>query len=148
MKNARFNHRTSISDSIKEILYGKDYKSLREAGNVEEMRIIDNDYISRIDRLKALDHPVSLSDIKAMDTELYNAYVEYLSRTPQNRLDEQALLRNNWHNEVILNDGINIDGFMIKASREVGSVYDANANIPKEFFELTNGGKIPLIICK
>lgn len=218
-KGLKFKHRTSISDSLKEILYGVNYENLynerqikiqqiydrftpqieklnnerkslieslskklygktdittseyiqlkkkypkiqeletnisilenkcnNEISQLEENKMIEkinNEYIKRIDKLKESENPITLEDIKNIDVELYNAYVEYLSRTTTDRLSENALLSKKYHNEVLLNE-VNVDAYMIKVERGT-SIYDFHANVPEEFFNRAQNEHIPII---
>lgn len=220
-KSLKFKHRTSISDSLKEILFGVNYSELCEARRIQVLELensfrpkilelndnrialihrlarennldpnsitnkqyqelrkkypeiikieqqikdletqlstridnikensmikeIDSKYIKRVDKLKEFDHPVSLAEIKSIDEELYNAYVEYFSRVPNGRIDDTSLLRSSYHNEVLLNE-VDVDAYMVTIGGGRTSIYDAGA-IPEEFLKLSKENNIPLII--
>ena len=83
-------------------------------------------------------------EIKNIDEELYNAYVEYFSRVPSSRIDDTSLLRSSYHNEVLLNE-VDVDAYMVTVGGGRTNIYESGA-IPQEFLDLSKENNIPLII--
>lgn len=131
--------RKSVANAIKGILYGQE--------NIDNPENIA-DYIKRMDRLKSEDKPVSLAQIKEIDEELYNAYVEYFSRPVTTRFSEDTLLREDYHNEVLINTA-NVDAYFTKYTDFTGREHWADSffqKVPKEIQDRSRNLGIPIIM--
>ena len=165
-KGYKYSHRSFISSHLKDILHitensyfdliahkyklNSELKKLSsnstEAIDIQvkiakidsEIQKINEDYVARIDKVKAQisSNQINLEEIRSIDPELADAYEQFLARdNTGHKFGKEALMRNDYWNEVLVSNPV------------ISAIYTKNINmLPVEYLEKAQNEGIPIVI--
>lgn len=118
-------------------------QELAEIENIpeyKELKDMDNKYIARLDNVKVMlgNKPMTLDNIRTIDTELADAYKAFLDKDGANKVEHDnsaSLLRSSWHNEALV------------SNPKITGIFTDNINkIPEEYLEKAQEEHLPIVI--
>ena len=165
-KGYKYSHRSFISSHLKDILHITEntYSDLiankrklnseleklssnsTEAIDIQakiakidsEIQKINEDYVARIDKVKAQSSSkqINLEEIRSIDPKLASAYEQFLARdNTGHKFGKEALMRNDYWNEVLVSNPI------------ISAIYTKNLNnLPVEYLEKAQKEGIPIVV--
>ena len=118
-------------------------QELAEIENIpeyKELKEMDSKYIARLDNVKAKlgDRPMTLDNIRTIDTELADAYKAFLAKDGANKVEgdnSASLLRSSWHNEALVSN-----------PKIIGIFTDDIKNIPEEYLLKSQEENLPIVV--
>ena len=143
--NAQYRELKSNVDFVNIEKQMKDLRNqeLAEIENIpayKELKDMDNKYIARLDNVKAKlgNKPMTLDNIRAIDTELADAYKAFLDKDGANKVEHDnsaSLLRSSWHNEALVSN-----------PKITGIFTDNIEKLPEEYLIKAQEENLPIVI--